>query len=76
MWFVYSDYWFVAEFGTLEWSPDETKIVYIAEKKVPKSEPFYKQKPKASADKSGVDKSDTVPVCLLIIFTTVCNIYT
>ncbi|XP_003247213.1 acylamino-acid-releasing enzyme isoform X2 [Acyrthosiphon pisum] len=54
---IYAD----AEFGTLEWSPDETKIVYIAEKKVPKSEPFYKQKPKASADKDGVDNSDTVP---------------
>jgi acylaminoacyl-peptidase len=54
---IYAD----AEFGTLEWSPDETKIVYIAEKKVPKSEPFYKQKPKASTDKDGVDNSDTVP---------------
>ncbi|XP_029343702.1 acylamino-acid-releasing enzyme-like isoform X1 [Acyrthosiphon pisum] len=54
---IYAD----AEFGILEWSPDETKIVYIAEKKVPKSEPFYKQKPKASADKDGVDNSDTVP---------------
>jgi len=60
----------------LEWSPDETKIVYIAEKKVPKSEPFYKQKLKASADKNGLDNSDTVPVCLLIIFTTVRDIYT
>ncbi|KAL4112560.1 hypothetical protein QTP88_016318 [Uroleucon formosanum] len=54
---IYAD----AEFGTLEWSPDETKIVYIAEKKVPKSEPFYKQKPKASADKDDLDNSDTVP---------------
>ncbi|XP_060833609.1 acylamino-acid-releasing enzyme-like isoform X2 [Rhopalosiphum padi] len=53
---IYAD----AEFGTLEWSPDETKIVYIAEKKVPKSEPFYKQKSKASADKDGVN-NDTVP---------------
>ncbi|XP_025201669.1 acylamino-acid-releasing enzyme-like [Melanaphis sacchari] len=53
---IYAD----AEFGTLEWSPDETKIVYIAEKKVPKSEPFYKQKSKASADKEGVN-NDTVP---------------
>jgi len=49
--------------------------VYIAEKKVPKSEPFYKQKSKASADKDGVDKNDTVPVCLMIIFTTVCDTY-
>lgn len=38
---VYTD----GEFGVLEWSPDETKIMYIAEKKEPKSEPFYKKKP-------------------------------
>jgi len=67
---VHFDDYFIAEFGTLEWSPDETKIVYIAEKKVPKSEPFYKQKPKASTNKDGVDNSDTVPVRLLIIFKT------
>jgi acylaminoacyl-peptidase len=66
MFFVHSDYYFIAEFGTLEWSPDETKIVYIAEKKVPKSEPFYKQKSKASANKDGVN-NDTVPVYLMII---------
>ncbi|XP_022176208.1 acylamino-acid-releasing enzyme-like isoform X1 [Myzus persicae] len=54
---IYAD----GEFGTLDWSPDETKIVYIAEKKVPKSEPFYKQKPKATADKDVVDNSETVP---------------
>ncbi|CAI6373921.1 unnamed protein product [Macrosiphum euphorbiae] len=54
---IYAD----SEFGTLEWSPDETKIVYIAEKKVPKSEPFYKQKPRAPPHKDGVDNSDTVP---------------
>ncbi|CAH1722220.1 unnamed protein product [Aphis gossypii] len=53
---IYAD----GEFGTLEWSPDETKIVYIAEKKIPKSEPFYKQKSKASAQKDGVN-NDIVP---------------
>ncbi|XP_060834032.1 acylamino-acid-releasing enzyme-like isoform X2 [Rhopalosiphum padi] len=53
---IYAD----GEFGTLEWSPDETKIVYIAEKKVPKSEPFYKQKSKALVDKDGIH-NDTMP---------------
>ncbi|KAB0795385.1 hypothetical protein PPYR_12463 [Photinus pyralis] len=33
-----------ATLGALEWSPDETKLIYIAEKKEPKSEPFYKKK--------------------------------
>ncbi|KAF0709143.1 acylamino-acid-releasing enzyme-like isoform X3, partial [Aphis craccivora] len=53
---IYAD----GEFGTLEWSPDETKIVYIAEKKVQKSEPFYKQKSKASPQKDSVN-NDIVP---------------
>ncbi|KAF5307909.1 hypothetical protein FQR65_LT06476 [Abscondita terminalis] len=38
---VYTD----GDFGTLEWSPEGNKIVYVAEKKEPKSEPFYKRKP-------------------------------
>ncbi|XP_050434308.1 acylamino-acid-releasing enzyme-like isoform X1 [Adelges cooleyi] len=50
---VYAD----AEFGTLQWSPDETKILYIAEKKVPKSEPFFKQKSISSKD-SNIEKND------------------
>lgn len=54
-------FFFVAEFATLQWSPDETKIVYIAEKKVVKSEPFYKQKPKTSGSKDGADNS-IIPV--------------
>ncbi|KAK5645235.1 hypothetical protein RI129_006535 [Pyrocoelia pectoralis] len=33
-----------ATLGALEWSPDETKVLYVAEKKEPKSEPFYKKK--------------------------------
>lgn len=55
------DFYFLVEFETLEWSPDETKIVYIAEKKVPKSEPFYKQKSKTSGDE---DIGKCVPVNL------------
>jgi acylaminoacyl-peptidase len=38
---VYCDY----DFGSLEWSPCEQKLLYIAEKKLPKTEPFYKPKP-------------------------------
>lgn len=53
---------FTAEFATLEWSPDESKILYIAEKKIPKSEPFYKQKPKLSGNKDSTDNSNSVPV--------------
>ncbi|KAF5271938.1 hypothetical protein FQA39_LY07955 [Lamprigera yunnana] len=37
---VYTD----DDFGVLQWSPDEKKIIYIAEKKEPKTEPFYKKK--------------------------------
>ena len=33
------------DFASFEWSPCETKILYVAERKVPKSEPFYKPKP-------------------------------
>ncbi|XP_011300433.1 acylamino-acid-releasing enzyme isoform X2 [Fopius arisanus] len=42
---VHGDVYTDAEFGSFQWSPDATKLVYIAEKKLPKSEPFYKQKP-------------------------------
>ncbi|CAH1156028.1 unnamed protein product [Phaedon cochleariae] len=41
---VYSD----VEFTSFEWSPDEKKILYVAEKKSKKSEPFYKRKAPAS----------------------------
>ncbi|VVC32928.1 Peptidase S9, prolyl oligopeptidase, catalytic domain,Alpha/Beta hydrolase fold [Cinara cedri] len=54
---IYAD----VEFETLQWSPDETKILYIAEKKVPKSEPFFKQKPISSGDKSDVEIKNAVP---------------
>lgn len=30
----------------MEWSPNEDKVIYIAEKKARKTEPFYKQKAK------------------------------
>lgn len=47
---VHGDVYTDSEFGTFEWSPDKCKVLYIAEKKLPKSEAFYKQK---SLDKKG-----------------------
>lgn len=41
------------EFSSFEWSPDETKLLYLAEKKVPTSEPFYKRKGKEDTEKKG-----------------------
>ncbi|KAL6261475.1 hypothetical protein P5V15_006565 [Pogonomyrmex californicus] len=38
---VYTD----VEFRSFEWCPNKRKILYIAEKKLPKSKPFYKQEP-------------------------------
>ncbi|XP_049824230.1 acylamino-acid-releasing enzyme-like isoform X2 [Aethina tumida] len=46
---VYSD----IEFSSFEWSPDEKKILYVAEKKVPKSDPYHKritEKPSEEGD--------------------------
>uniref|UniRef100_A0A0V0G8W1 Acylamino-acid-releasing enzyme n=1 Tax=Triatoma dimidiata TaxID=72491 RepID=A0A0V0G8W1_TRIDM len=43
---VYTD----GEFGCLEWSPCETKLLYIAEKKTPKSEPFLGPGSKKSSE--------------------------
>ncbi|XP_046424381.1 acylamino-acid-releasing enzyme-like [Neodiprion fabricii] len=40
---VHGDIYTDSEFGAFNWSPDKTKLIYIAEKKLPKSEPFYKQ---------------------------------
>ncbi|XP_039753835.1 acylamino-acid-releasing enzyme-like isoform X1 [Pararge aegeria] len=41
---IHGDVYTDAEFGSLDWSSDETKIVYIAEKKMKKSEPYIKRK--------------------------------
>ncbi|XP_058810681.1 acylamino-acid-releasing enzyme-like isoform X2 [Phymastichus coffea] len=50
---VYSD----STFSTFQWSCDNTRLLYIAEKKLPKSEPFYKRKSKADSHES--DKHET-----------------
>lgn len=52
---VHGDIYTDTEFGAFNWSPDKTRLVYIAEKKLPKSEPFYKQ---ASLDAKAKSKAD------------------
>lgn len=57
---VHGDVYTDTEFASLEWSPDKTKLLYIAEKKLPKSEPFYKQKPiKNDKDNEKKDEDET-----------------
>nr|XP_032521499.1 acylamino-acid-releasing enzyme-like isoform X3 [Danaus plexippus plexippus] len=53
---IHGDVYADSEFGCLDWSPDEKKIVYVAEKKVKKSEPYIKRKPAA-----GTPDDKTVP---------------
>lgn len=48
---------FTGEFGSFEWSPNEIKLMYIAEKKNPKSEAFYKRKP--NNEKKDIVQVDT-----------------
>ncbi|XP_057327094.1 acylamino-acid-releasing enzyme-like isoform X1 [Microplitis mediator] len=53
---VHGDVYCDGEFGSFEWSSEADKLIYIAEKKLKKSEPFYKQKSLDS--KKNDDKSD------------------
>lgn len=57
---------FLAEFSTFEWSPDETKLLYIAEKKQQQNEAFYKRK---SARDSLVEEVETINVKVVMYFT-------
>ncbi|XP_020296505.1 acylamino-acid-releasing enzyme-like isoform X2 [Pseudomyrmex gracilis] len=57
---VHGDVYTDMEFSSFEWSPDDTKLLYVAEKKLPKSEPFYKQKPLDKKDKE--KKEDEISV--------------
>ncbi|XP_047517576.1 acylamino-acid-releasing enzyme-like isoform X2 [Pieris napi] len=52
---VYAD----AEFGSLDWSPDEKSLIYIAEQKPKKSEPYIKRKPADKEANGGGDKRIT-----------------
>lgn len=40
-------------FGSVKWSPSETKLLYIAEEKQPKSVSYFKQGPKSNAEIEG-----------------------
>ncbi|CAK1595792.1 unnamed protein product [Parnassius mnemosyne] len=52
---IHGDVYADSEFGSLDWAKDETAVVYVAEKKLKKSEPYIKRKSeeKAKADGSG-----------------------
>ncbi|KDR18399.1 acylamino-acid-releasing enzyme-like isoform X2 [Zootermopsis nevadensis] len=52
---VYSD----SDFGSFDFSPCEQKLLYIAEKKLPKTEPFYKPKPQDKGDIAAGDAKAT-----------------
>jgi len=45
----------------LEWSPCEQKLLYIAEKKLPKTEPFYKPKPQDNKE-NGKEEAKSIKV--------------
>lgn len=61
--YVHPVFMFTVEFKSFSWSPDETKIIYIAEKKLPTREPFYKRKSENSVDYSiNKDHSITSPI--------------
>ncbi|XP_043497598.1 acylamino-acid-releasing enzyme-like isoform X1 [Polistes fuscatus] len=58
---VHGDIYVETEFSTFEWSPDRTKLLYIAEKKLPKSEAFYKQKSLDKKNKEKKEKEEIIP---------------
>ncbi|XP_058810683.1 acylamino-acid-releasing enzyme-like isoform X4 [Phymastichus coffea] len=43
---VHGDVYTEPTFHAFQWSNDNTRLLYVAETKLPKCEPFYKQKPK------------------------------
>ncbi|XP_056638015.1 acylamino-acid-releasing enzyme-like [Diorhabda sublineata] len=55
---VYAD----RDFASFEWSPDEKKILYVAEKKKPKSDPFYKRKAPTTINESGDGSGEPKPI--------------
>ncbi|XP_050593009.1 acylamino-acid-releasing enzyme-like isoform X1 [Bombus affinis] len=55
---VHGDVYTDSEFSSFQWSPDKTKVLYIAEKKQPESEPFYKQKRINKEDKNKKDENE------------------
>ncbi|XP_053607097.1 acylamino-acid-releasing enzyme-like isoform X2 [Plodia interpunctella] len=51
---IHGDVYADSEFGGLNWSSDESAVVYVAERKLPKFEPYIKRK---NEDKSKTDGS-------------------
>lgn len=51
---------FPAEFASFLWSPDESKILYVAERKQTKGEEFYKRKPTRDSVDEGEKLNGTV----------------
>ncbi len=54
-------------FSCLNWSRQENKVVYVAEKKLPKTTPFYQQK--SDSDSKDDQKVDTLAVICGILST-------
>ncbi|XP_063533880.1 acylamino-acid-releasing enzyme-like isoform X2 [Cydia strobilella] len=50
---IHGDVYADSEFGSLDWSQDETAVVYVAERKLKKSEPYIKRSKAEDASKSG-----------------------
>ncbi|XP_033231496.1 acylamino-acid-releasing enzyme-like [Belonocnema kinseyi] len=51
---IYTD----SEFSSFAFSPDKTKLLYVAEKKLPKCEPFYKSKTREKREKEALDMEE------------------
>ncbi|XP_014209159.1 acylamino-acid-releasing enzyme [Copidosoma floridanum] len=56
---VHGDVYTDATFGAFHFSPDNKKLLYVAEKKLPKCESFYKQKPKPKKPKSKDEEEES-----------------
>ncbi|XP_015605512.1 acylamino-acid-releasing enzyme isoform X2 [Cephus cinctus] len=57
---VHGDVYTDSEFGAFQWSPDKSKLLYIAEKNIPKSEAFYKQKSVDKKEKEKREEEETI----------------
>lgn len=53
---------FLGEFSTFAFSPDESKVLYVAEKKPPKTEPFLKRKAPKKESNDGGTGDDVIKV--------------
>ncbi|KAJ2939170.1 hypothetical protein O0L34_g8482 [Tuta absoluta] len=56
---IHGDVYADSEFGNLDWSQDESSVVYVAERKIKKSEPYIKRK---GGDKKPDSSGEAAPV--------------